>query len=262
MIGSPNKQNSYQKENIQMQNQHKIDKEIRPNIEEEFNIHNEIDEKLNNSSKVSQIEDQRIINECDNIDEDNNMPGEMQNENNNQLFNYFQSLRNDFYSLRNNVNSIRNEFHGLRNDVNSIRNEFHGLRNDVHDLSNDVHGLRKEVHGLSNDVHEMRNNFNAIFNNINLLLNNMISDEEPNNEPSENNNINYDEILEEKEFDEEANEKDKGEKCAICLENFDIGNKVCYLPCLHFYHSFCIKNWLKIKGKCPLCNKALNKNNN
>ena len=43
------------------------------------------------------------------------------------------------------------------------------------------------------------------------------------------------------------------EKCMVCLINYSINDKISYLPCCHFFHSSCIKNWLKIKSKCPLC---------
>ena len=49
---------------------------------------------------------------------------------------------------------------------------------------------------------------------------------------------------------------DKGEqkKCSICLDDFEVGTKIIYLPCFHYYHSGCIENWTKNSDKCPLCN--------
>ena len=35
------------------------------------------------------------------------------------------------------------------------------------------------------------------------------------------------------------------ENCAICLNNFNEGEHISYLPCFHEYHSKCIKKWLK-----------------
>ena len=71
-------------------------------------------------------------------------------------------------------------------------------------------------------------------------------------------NLNHDEILnnlEEVELNEQF--KNKEDKCAICLEIFSIGDKVSYLPCFHFFHSSCIKNWIRIKNKCPFCNNII-----
>ena len=41
--------------------------------------------------------------------------------------------------------------------------------------------------------------------------------------------------------------------CSICLEKFEVGTKIIYLPCFHFYHSKCIELWIKNSVKCPLC---------
>ena len=41
--------------------------------------------------------------------------------------------------------------------------------------------------------------------------------------------------------------------CTICLCDYIIGDNVIILPCIHMYHSECIKEWLKNKDFCPLC---------
>ena len=69
-------------------------------------------------------------------------------------------------------------------------------------------------------------------------------------------NLNINEILnklDEVELNDQFKNKDE-DKCVICLEVFSIGDKVSYLPCFHYFHSFCIKNWIRIKNKCPFCN--------
>ena len=48
--------------------------------------------------------------------------------------------------------------------------------------------------------------------------------------------------------------------CPICLDNYKIEDKILYLPCFHFYHSKCIKKWLKCSKICPLCKKEINFN--
>ena len=45
------------------------------------------------------------------------------------------------------------------------------------------------------------------------------------------------------------------------MDDFKDGNKVIYLPCLHFYHSACITNWIKVKKNCPICKTKLRLNN-
>lgn len=44
-----------------------------------------------------------------------------------------------------------------------------------------------------------------------------------------------------------------GEKCAVCLSEFELGEHVRRLPCYHHYHSGCIDRWLLQNKRCPLC---------
>ena len=47
-----------------------------------------------------------------------------------------------------------------------------------------------------------------------------------------------------------------GEKCTICLENFDKKkSKVCLTPCNHIFHFSCLRNYIFISGDvfCPNC---------
>ena len=40
--------------------------------------------------------------------------------------------------------------------------------------------------------------------------------------------------------------------CTICLEAVTRGQEV-YLPCMHSYHSECIRRWLQTQRTCPIC---------
>jgi hypothetical protein len=42
------------------------------------------------------------------------------------------------------------------------------------------------------------------------------------------------------------------QECAICLEEGPIETMV-YLPCLHYFHDPCVRNWVKQMPKCPSC---------
>jgi len=42
--------------------------------------------------------------------------------------------------------------------------------------------------------------------------------------------------------------------CAICLENFTIGDKCRLLPiCKHSFHAHCVDQWLLKHAICPIC---------
>lgn len=53
----------------------------------------------------------------------------------------------------------------------------------------------------------------------------------------------------------EADLKETGEgRCAICKEEVPLGTIVKSMPCQHWYHGECIKQWLeKERGSCPKC---------
>ena len=54
---------------------------------------------------------------------------------------------------------------------------------------------------------------------------------------------------------------DEKKSCMICLEDYKNGEKATTLPCIHFYHTNCINNWLKKQNSCPICKFKLVKNN-
>jgi len=51
-------------------------------------------------------------------------------------------------------------------------------------------------------------------------------------------------------------------RCSICLENYKNGDDSIILPCIHIFHSECIKKWMKKNGVCPICKFKINSNNN
>ncbi|KAG9142188.1 hypothetical protein Leryth_007630 [Lithospermum erythrorhizon] len=43
------------------------------------------------------------------------------------------------------------------------------------------------------------------------------------------------------------------EECAVCLEQFKIGETLKHLPCAHRFHSKCLVPWLDTNAHCPCC---------
>lgn len=45
----------------------------------------------------------------------------------------------------------------------------------------------------------------------------------------------------------------KGSECAICMIEFEPGEKVRFLPCMHSFHQTCVDDWLMRSFTCPSC---------
>ena len=52
-----------------------------------------------------------------------------------------------------------------------------------------------------------------------------------------------------------GNEDDK--LCLVCQDDFEIGNELRELSCLHRFHVQCIDEWLGRNAACPVCRKDL-----
>ncbi|XP_054801504.1 E3 ubiquitin-protein ligase MPSR1-like [Prosopis cineraria] len=45
---------------------------------------------------------------------------------------------------------------------------------------------------------------------------------------------------------------DQDSQCAVCLEDYEVGDEAREMPCMHRFHSRCIEKWLGIHGACPI----------
>jgi len=55
-----------------------------------------------------------------------------------------------------------------------------------------------------------------------------------------------------------AGDEEQYETCCICLDDYEVGDKLRILPCGHAYHMKCIDPWLlKNKRVCPQCRKKV-----
>lgn len=57
--------------------------------------------------------------------------------------------------------------------------------------------------------------------------------------------------------------KRKYDPCAICLDEYEVGDKLRELPCKHFFHSQCIDPWFKdVHSICPVCKRDYSEGEN
>jgi hypothetical protein len=49
--------------------------------------------------------------------------------------------------------------------------------------------------------------------------------------------------------------------CAICQSDYEAGDKLLHLPCLHAFHEDCVMPWLQNhSNKCPICKTGIGAN--
>lgn len=62
-----------------------------------------------------------------------------------------------------------------------------------------------------------------------------------------------DELLQNHNGETGHNDVQEDKRCAICLEDFRVGDMIRTIPCFHCYHTNCIDQWLREKAICPIC---------
>uniref|UniRef100_A0A1A9Z1M4 RING-type domain-containing protein n=1 Tax=Glossina pallidipes TaxID=7398 RepID=A0A1A9Z1M4_GLOPL len=54
------------------------------------------------------------------------------------------------------------------------------------------------------------------------------------------------------EYSPESNDGNE-ECCAVCLNDFQLNEIICKLPCVHDFHADCVDKWLQLHQTCPMC---------
>ena len=148
------------------------------------------------------------------------------------------------------------------NELNEIRSTFSNNRELLED------DLENEMYVINNEMSIQP--FNLLGNMVNLLLyvNNI----------NENNDINFENLMEPVRVtisqdnmnifltsfkykignnEEQIKIKDQ-DQCTICLSDYENDEDVSYLnTCNHLFHTICINKWLlEFNHKCPICRKS------
>eukprot|EP01084_Bolivina_argentea_P056629 103589_1 len=50
---------------------------------------------------------------------------------------------------------------------------------------------------------------------------------------------------------------DLNKSCRICLEYYEDGEELRFLPCFHKYHKECVDQWFQMSSKCPICKTSI-----
>ena len=262
------------------------------NISDNNNDNNDLLDSNNNNIKLenNNIENNNIINNNNNIINNNN--NIINNNNNNIINNNFQNNiinnnQNNFNNISNNNNNNNNNI--LSQQFFNVSDEAKRLENEK--IEKELY--EKKILGIVKDVKKTKKNFlKETFKDFNIgdgiiatldiigcafkvgpsiartgirlinLVQKLAEKNEENNNLNENNengltesqNNNIEKIIEtlptsilKKKIENSSIQ------CIICMEDFNVGDKVSTLPCFHVFHSNCIDKWLLKTHSCPIC---------
>ena len=183
--------------------------------------------------------------------------------------NLFQTFSNSIASAFNNLGEIGNEIKNISNNINYNTLVRTGL------LNNNTSRLMGN--NQSNIVNNYNNHNNTnIIQNIRLplpvhgplIINNrnplvdvfppvIIGERGHVIDINNNRNINPNDLNRIMELLPSTilKEKKEGEnnECVVCLSPFEVGDSITTLPCVHIFHTDCIKSWLESNNSCPIC---------
>lgn len=119
------------------------------------------------------------------------------------------------------INHVHDVFNEIDNQLIAIRDNLHQIEGDINDYENSVEDMDNSDLDAE-DIDEL----------LSLL---------PSKEVNEKNKVHH------------------HTPCIICLENFEIGEYTCLLPCTHLFHRDCIHSWLSQSRSCPICKFEISK---
>jgi len=155
-------------------------------------------------------------------------------------------------------NELQNRFNNNQNNYidNYFNNNNYNRQNSNYNRQNSNYNRQNSNYNRQNSNYS--NNFESDYLRIsNLSYNDLLNLE--NRIGNVNVGLNQEEInnLNEGEYNIKLKKNNDLNNCIICLSDFVIGEKIRFLPCLHFFHTNCIDNWLKTKKNCPICNNQI-----
>ena len=178
-------------------------------------------------------------------------------------------INNNFYNFNNdNRNRGHNNFRYISSNQNHRNNNINNYSNNQrNNFRNNNYGNNQRNNNdyryFGNiNLNNRNNHANRNFSNYNNYLENEdIQDEDDldfrfgeGNQGINKNIINNYPISKIKDVDKLMEEK---RKCCICFEDYKNDDEVLTLPCIHLFHSKCIKAWTERQNKCPICKYEL-----
>ena len=148
----------------------------------------------------------------------------------------------------NSENNTSNNNNTINYDINHL-NELLDRRNQL----NESLARRVRLLNLIQDFMMIRNNNNNFDNILNQIF---INDTNKyGNPPASKDAVNK--LKKIKINEEKMKEFGVENSCAVCKDEFNIGEECILMPCAHHFHEDCLLPWLKERNSCPVCRYEL-----
>ena len=165
-------------------------------------------------------------------------------------FNYYQD---DINLLRRSLEKLNKKIDQHVENVEKVGENLERVKTELEKHGEKIEKVEKEIEQHGEKIEKVEKEIKQININMSFIFGLFDSLQNIKNNNDENGILND---LEEVEFNDQFKNKEEI-KCTICLESYAIGDKISYLPCAHLFHTSCIKNWVRIKNKCPICNNII-----
>ena len=154
------------------------------------------------------------------------------------------------FILNNNNSEINNP---NRNENNNNNGNINNNRRNIFEIINGRRRRTNALFDLITNFYIIQNDNDYIDNIINYIMLN-----DPNkygNPPAAKKAV--EKLKKYKINEEKIKEFGFENSCAVCKDEFNIGEECLSMPCNHYFHGNCLLPWLKERNSCPVCRYEL-----
>ena len=160
----------------------------------------------------------------------------------------------------------------IHNKTNNVKTSLNDMESKINDMQDSMDRLQRTSDSIGNNLDRVNNVLNRFVRNNNNSNNNNDNsnmrlfsrlredseDSEDDDNDDDNNIMNLDSDSEEINLPENklldiSKLQNENKKCVICIEEYKDEDLVTNLPCVHMFHTACLRKWIKYKKICPIC---------
>ena len=169
-------------------------------------------------------------------------------------------------NINDKTNNVKTSLNDMESKINDMQDSMDRLQRTSDSIGNNLDRvntvLNRFIRNNNNNSNNNNDNTNNSTGNVRLFsrLSNIRSDSDDSEDDDDyaDNLGNMDSDSEEINLPENklldiSKLQNENKKCVICIEEFKDEDLVTNLPCVHMFHTTCLKKWIKYKKICPIC---------